>query len=128
MIDAIIRGTLGSFGSAILDFYIDHALWINGIILLYALALVYGKRGFAEVKTAIKNDLVNQFGDQVFSKSEKNFIKALQHYHIDWESIAKQTKIPIISVENSLFFWIKTPSALKKYFLPEKLYLLYKND
>jgi hypothetical protein len=128
MFDAIIRGTLGGLGSAILDFYINNALWINSILLLYALVVVYAKRGYTEVKAAIKNDLLNQFGDQVFSKNEKNFIKALDRYHINWESIAKQTAIPIISVEKSLVFWIKTPASLKKYFVPEMLYQLYKED
>lgn len=128
MFDAIIRGTLGEAGGAILDFYISNSLWINTIFLLYALVVVFAKRGYAEVKAAIKNDLINQFGEQVFSKSEKNFIKALERYQINWEAIAKQTKIPIISEEKSLVFWIKTPASLKKFFVPEKLYLLNKND
>ena len=126
MIDAIVRGTLGEIGSVILDFYIQNALWINGILLLYVLILVLAKRGYSKIIQAIKRELIDQFGEEVFRKNEKNFTKAMERLQLNWDIIAKQTWMPIISFNNSLFFRIKSPTFLQKHFTSNKVYSLFK--
>lgn len=124
MFDAIIRGTLGNFGSAILDFYINNALWINTVLLIYALLLVYAKRGYTRIKQVIINELSQHFGEELSRKSERNFIKAVERFQFNWESIAAETRMPILSTEKSLFFQIKSPAFLKKHFTAEKIYAI----
>jgi hypothetical protein len=128
MFDAIIRGTLGNFGSAILDFYIANALWINTVILFYALILVYAKRGYTRIKDVVKNELIHQFGESISGKSERNFIKAVERFQFDWKSLAKETKIPILSTEKALYFRFKSPAVLEKHFTPEKIYALFSEE
>ena len=36
MIDALVRGSLGTTGSGLLDFYIQNSLWINALLFAYA--------------------------------------------------------------------------------------------
>lgn len=128
MFDAIIRGTLGNFGSAILDIYIANALWINTVLLFYALILVYAKRGYTRIREVIKNELINHFGEGVFGKSKRNFIKAVERSQFDWQSLAKETKIPILSTEKALYFRFKSPAFLEKHFTPEKIYALFSEE
>lgn len=128
MFDAIIRGTLGSLGSAILDFYIDNALWINVILLLYALSLVWAKRGYTKIKEAIKTELIKEYGEAISAKSERNFKKAIERFNFDWESIAQETWMPFVSTENALFFRIKSPNSLKKHFTAEKIRALFNTE
>ena len=128
MFDAIIRGSLGEIGSAILDFYIQNALWINGILLIYGLSLVFAKRGYTKIKEEIIREVTNHFGEAVYGKNEKNFKKAMDRIQLNWESIANQTRMPVISVNNSYFFRKKTHTFLREHFTPEKVYSLIKSD
>ena len=127
MFDAIIRGTLGELGSAILDFYIKNQLWINGIIIFYALVLVLAKRGYSAITDALKTEILRKHGEDFFAKSERNFKKSYNKIDFDWDSIAKQTYMPIVSAKGSLIFQIKSISVLKKHFTPEKVYEIFKN-
>jgi hypothetical protein len=126
MIDVIIRGSFGEFGSAILDFYIQYAFWINGIILVYALILVIAKRGYSVIKDTVLQKVIQQHGETVLSKNENNFRRAMDRMGFDWDSLSKQTKSPIFSAGKSLLFKIKSPENLKSHFTPEKIYSLIK--
>ena len=122
MFDAIIRGTLGELGSAILDFYIDNQLLINGIIMFYAIVLVLAKRGYSVITEALKIEILRIHGNDIFAKNERNFKKSFKKINFDWDSIAKQTDMPIVSSKGSLIFKIKSVSFLQKHFTPEKVY------
>lgn len=128
MFDAIIRGTLGNFGSAILDFYIDYALWINSVLLFYALILLLAKRGYTRIKEAIKNALIHHYGEAISGKNERNFIKAVERFEFDWRLLAKEAKMPILSPEKALYFRVKSPAFLEKHFTPEKIYTLFSEE
>jgi hypothetical protein len=122
MIDAIIRGMLGEAGSAVLDLYLEHAFWINAILLLYALMLLVAKQGHRKVISAIKSAMLDKFGQEIENKNENWYKKVLEKNGLDWEEIAQQTWIPIISTNGTLGFRIKTPGRLKNIFTPEKIY------
>ena len=124
MIDAIIRGSFGAFGSALLDFYIQYSLWINGIILVYTLILVIAKRGYSVIKDAILQKVIQQHGETVLLKNENNFRRVMARTDLDWESISQQTKIPIFSTSKSFLFRIKSSTSIKETFTPEKIYSL----
>lgn len=125
MFDAIIRGTLGDVGTAVLDFYINNAMWINAILLLYAFCLVLAKRGYLHIKEAIKKELVQAYGESITAKREKNFIKAVERHRFNWNMLAKETPIPFISPDNSVLFWFKSPNSLKKHFTAERIFQIF---
>lgn len=128
MTDAITRGLLGDFGSRILDFYIENALWINAIILLYAVSLILAKQGYAKITQIIKMELVAVYGEEVQNKNVRWFNKTLERSPLDWREISKKTWIPIVSNKKSSGWFIKTPNALKKSFPPEKVHDLFHGE
>lgn len=128
MIDAIIRGTLGEIGSVILDFYIQNSLWINSILLIYVLILIFSKRAYSEIKQAIFRELINQYGEEITNKNERYFKKVIENSQLNWDSISRVTWIPFFSVENSLVFKIKSVNALKTHFTPNIIHSIISNE
>jgi hypothetical protein len=122
MIDAIIRGGLGEFGTALLDLYLEHAYWINTIVFLYAVALIAAKQGSRKIVAAVKSALMEKFGEDIEKKNENWYKKVLEKNGLDWEEIAHQTWIPIFSTKGALGFQVKKPQQLEKYFTPETIY------
>jgi hypothetical protein len=44
MIDVVVRSFIGNWGGILLDFYSEHSLWINGLLLIGALVLGYWRK------------------------------------------------------------------------------------
>jgi len=122
MIDAIIRGMLGETGSALLDLYLQNAYWINAIILMYAICLIFAKLGRRKIIAAIESALIDQHDEDVVKKNENWYKKVLEKKDLDWKDIANQTWIPIISTRGVFGFRIKNPENLREEFTPEKIY------
>lgn len=122
MIDAIIRGMLGEAGSALLDLYLQNAYWINAIVLIYAICLILAQFGRRKVIAAIKSTLFDRYGDDIENKNDNWYKKILEKNDLDWNTIANQTWIPIISTGGILGFRIKKPENLRQEFTPEKIY------
>lgn len=128
MIDAIIRGTMGEFGSAIIDFYIEHNLIINAIILCYALLITFARRGYQHIKSALKAQLMTQYGVDVSKRGKNWFIKNVKPSEINWKELAGKTWIPLISKKGNPWFQIKTPKNLQKIFTPKNLPEIFQNE
>ena len=128
MIDAITRGILGEFGSAILDFYQQNALWINIILFAYAFILWRAKIAYTKVKDALLVDLEQKFGEQIYQKDFVWFQKILQKNEPDWQHLADTTQNPLISTQKSFWFRQKSPKALKEHFTPEIIHAIVQND
>ncbi len=122
MIDAIIRGGLGELGSALLDLYIENAVWINTIVFLYALALIMGKLAYQKIISGIRSEMIDRFGEDIEDKSENWYKKVLEKNNLDWEEISSQTWIPIISTKGAIGFQVKKTEQLEELFTPEKIY------
>jgi hypothetical protein len=119
MIDAIIRGSLGEFGSALLDLYLENAFWINGIVFIYAVILLIAKQGYRKIASAIKLAMMEKYGEDIEKKDANWYKKVLEKNDLDWENIASQTWIPVISTKGALGFRIKSVEHLKEDFTPE---------
>ncbi len=122
MIDAIVRGSLGEFGSAILDFYILNRFWINLILLAYALILGVGKFAYRKLTSAVYSAMKKVFGENLADKNRNFFLKHLERSSLDWGTIMKSTWIPFFSPTKS--FWIKLTSkeTLQEHFTANRLY------
>lgn len=128
MIDAIIRGSLGNFGTALLDFYLENALWINLILIVYALIVLFGKQGNIRIKKAIRESLISTYGDDVQKKNLNWFTKTMGKSPLDWQPIAAATWIPVFSIDKSLWFRRKTVDNLKEVYTPERIKHLFDYD
>jgi len=128
MINAIIRGSLGSFSEALLDFYLNNALWINFLVLAYALIIFISKHANQKISQAVKQSLIEKYGLEIAQKNERWFIKTLERDNIDWQAISQQTWIPIISKKGSWGFRIKNADTLKTIYTPQAIKALFQAD
>ncbi len=128
MIDAMVRGSLGKLGSAILDFYQTNSLLVNGIILFYLLVLILGRQTYAILKTHIKEYLLQRYGEDVQNKSNRWFKKTLEKNDLDWQALSKSSWMPIIVSPKSLMVRFKSIKNLKKIFTSEQIAALFKNQ
>ena len=92
MIDVITRGSLGELGSLLLDFYITNALWINSIVAIYAVLVVWAHQGYQKVGNRIKEILISTYGESVKNKSEAWFTKTLERSDINLDMLARQVR------------------------------------
>ncbi len=95
MIYAFIRNYIGSFGRALMDFYVANSLAINGLILAYALIVFLAHRNYfyaidriiielGLIKQGEKNKLVRKVNSTDLSK-------------VQWGKIRRSIWFPFIS-------------------------------
>ncbi len=68
MIDAFVRGVLGTTGSQVLDFYIQNNLWINALLFAYAILVVFARRNYGQVARHILAEFFQKHGDKLARK------------------------------------------------------------
>ena len=128
MIDAITRGILGEFGSALLDFYQQNALWINLIIFAYAFILWRAKAAYNKIKDLLLKELEQKFGEKIYQKNAAWIKNGIRKMAIDWHNLAGTSQFPLISPQKSLWFKNKSPQALQEHFTPHMIHTLLQNE
>ncbi len=82
-----------------MDFYIQNSLWINTIILIYALLVVFAHRNYFVV--------LQQIFMQIRSSNEKYLKEGIvrvspsDYGKIDWDEIRRSMKFPLVSKPKS---------------------------
>ena len=84
MIDALVRGALGTTGTRLLDFYIQNSLWINVLLFTYAILVVFARRNYGQVAQHILADFLQKHGDKLARKSPKEIRALLLKWKIPW--------------------------------------------
>src|SRR4030067_487613 len=69
MVDAIVRGFLGEWGQTLLDAYLKYSLYINSILLIYAVAIVLARRNYHLILNSLLKIIEGQYQAQVSKKS-----------------------------------------------------------
>lgn len=128
MIDVITRGALGELGSLLLDFYIHNAIWINAIIGIYAILVVWAHQGYLKVGERIKEVLLKIYGDSLRNKNEAWFAKTLPHSELDFDIIAAQIRVPFIAPRKSIWIRFNNSKTIRKLFTPEVIKELFSTD
>ncbi len=126
MIFAFIRSTLGTFGNTLLDFYIANSIWINGLILLYALLVVVSRRSFDLSRQLLLSSLQSQYGQQFQKKRPESVLKTLKKTSIPWEEALRRTSIPFVTPPGSIRIYPKNLETFQKFMPLEKLAELLK--
>lgn len=116
MIDALIRGALGTTGSQLLDFYIQNNLWINAILFAYALLVVFARRNYFQVAQFILDDFIREQGDNLAKKSPKQIRGLLLKWKIPWENGMQAGWFPFISSPQSILLRLKSDRTFQKIF------------
>ncbi len=125
MINVILRSMLGEFGSKILDFYISNAIWINSLVLLYAVILVLANHARRKIEDAVMEYFDKSFGQDLKNKKETWFRKMLEKNQPDWEQLGKSTWIPVISRKKSIGWQFKTKKSIESIFTAEYISNLF---
>lgn len=116
MIDALVRGALGTTGSHLLDFYIQNDLWINAILFAYALLVVFARRNYFQVAQFILDDFIQEHGDNLAKKSPKQIRGLLLKWKIPWEYGMRAGWFPFISSPKSILLRLKSDRTFQKIF------------
>ena len=121
MIFGFIRSTLGTFGNVLLDFYIANSIWINGLILLYALLVVLSRRSFDLSRQLLLSSLQSQYGNQLQKKGPGSVLKTLKKTNIPWKEALGRTSIPFLTPPGSIRIYPKNLETFQKFVPLEKL-------
>lgn len=114
MIYAFIRSYIGGFGRALMDFYIQNSLWINGILLAYALLVVFAHRNYLVALEKIFTQ-VRSSNEKYFSEGIKKLTSS-DYKKINWEAIRALVKFPLISEPHSWGIkWVSVESIKKEF-------------
>lgn len=116
MIDALIRGALGTTGSQLLDFYIQNNLWINAVLFIYVLLVVFARRNYFQVAQFILDDFIREQGDNLAKKSPKQIRGLLLKWKIPWENGMQAGWFPFISSPQSILLRLKSDRTFQKIF------------
>lgn len=114
MIDAILRSMIGSWGNWLLDQYLAHALWINGLLLGYALLVAMARRNFKMILQFFVVHLWEKYPAQLKNKKREQISRFLMHISLPWQQALARAPFPFFSPPSSIRLYPKTESALKR--------------
>jgi hypothetical protein len=121
MIDIFVRSFIGDFGGKLLDFYLEYSLVINGIILLYFLFVVLGRRNYRFILNSVFKFLKNNHSRLFTKKNPDNLVRLLKGIDIPWLEILDTSKFPILTPPGSFRLYIKNNKNIKKLYSEEVL-------
>jgi hypothetical protein len=121
MIDSFIRGILGPLGSRVLDFYIANGLWINGLLLLYALLVVLARRTFDLGRQFLVETIQKEYGPQIEHQKSESILKVLRNISIPWERAIGSSPFPLITPPGSMLVYPKNLATFQRLVPPEKI-------
>jgi hypothetical protein len=121
MVDALVRSFIGQAGSALLDFYIQYSLVINGSLLLYAVVLVASRKTYATTQRALIAALQEKHALLIQKKSRQHFLRVVKKSGIPWEAASRASRFPFITGPSGLIVYPKTRKRLEGLFDIESL-------
>jgi hypothetical protein len=114
MIDVLVRGFLGEWGQAILDFYQQNSVWINAIILLYFLIVILSQNNYKQTLTSLILAIEEKYPGQFDKKTSKEIIRILGKKELPWQAVINTSKWPFIATPRQFYPHAKNESSLKK--------------
>jgi len=109
LIFAFVRSLIGSFGRAIMDFYISNSLLINSLVLLYGLLVFISRRNYYFIINAILVDIGLVDTDK--RKLTKSKLTNAKFEKINWDVVRKKVKFPFFTAPKK---WTIHPGTKKK--------------
>jgi hypothetical protein len=114
MIDVLVRGFLGEWGQAILDFYQQNSVWINAIILLYFLIVILSQNNYKQTLTSLILAIEEKYPGQFDKKTSKEIIRILGKKELPWQAVINTSKWPFIATPRQFYPQARNESSLKK--------------
>ena len=121
MIYSFIRGMLGSSGDMLLDFYVANSLWINALILLYAILVAVARHTFDVSRKLVIAFLESQYSQQFEQKKSGSVLNALHKINIPWDQALGHSAFPFMTPPGSIWIYPKNSATFQKLLPLEKL-------
>lgn len=121
MINAVIRSMIGSWGNVLLDQYIANGLWINTLILLYALLVSISRRNYDNNLKTLIISLQEHYGQQIAKKGRGSILEKLKNSPIPWSESIKSSAIPFLTPPGSFRLYQNNPQNFERFVSLEKL-------
>ncbi|HEX7555736.1 MAG TPA: hypothetical protein VF338_03855 [Leptolinea sp.] len=112
----IIKGFIGNWGINVINFYFDNSLWINAIILFYALIMSICWRNYQTIKMFLIENITGHLETKVKSWSKTEISRNMKSTQIPWGDARKKIKIPILAKSGSFLPIIASEEAIMKLF------------
>jgi hypothetical protein len=125
MIYAFIRGYIGGFGRALMDFYIAHSFVINGIVLVYGLLVYLAHISYLKAYRFVLEKLGVDLTPMEKNKPAKIPTRP-DFSQLDWHEIGRTYWFPLIAAPRSLWVTLKTQAVLEHYFGEAQITELFK--
>lgn len=119
MIDIFVRSLLGPWGQRLLDAYLEHSLWINGLILLYFGTLVISRRNYRRSLAAIIDAIEKRYGQTTGKASARELKTRLAQDGVPWEAGLQGSAWPLIAGPHSFLPRLKSQQTMQKLFPPD---------
>ena len=116
MIDALVRGALGTTGTRLLDFYIQNSLWINVLLFTYAILVIIARRNYGQVAQSILAEFLKKHGDKLARKSPNEIRALLLKWKIPWENGRHAGWFPFISSPQGILLRLKSDKTFQRIF------------
>jgi len=114
MIDVMVRGFLGEWGQAILNFYQQNSAWINAIILLYFFIVILSQNNYKQSLAGLIVAIEENFPGQFDKKTSNEIIRILGKKDIPWQAVMNISKWPFIATPRQFYPRAKNETSLKK--------------
>ena len=116
MIDALVRGALGTTGSRLLDFYVQNNIWINALLFAYVILVVIARRNYGQVAECILSEFRKKHGDKLARKSPNEIRALLLKWKIPWANGRQAGWFPFISSPQGILLRLKSDRTFQKIF------------
>lgn len=114
MVDVIVRSFIGEWGQSILDFYQTNSLWINGLVLLYFLIIIFARRNYRLIIISLVEDLKDKYDSQLKGDNPHQISKKLNRLEIPWEKALTTSSFPFVTPPGRFRPYLKNEKTFHK--------------
>ena len=112
---------LGTWGNVVLDFYIENNIWINALVLLYAVLVFLGRASYRRSALFLLKWFQEKYDKDARLKSQSNLIRLIEKEEIPWDLAKESFWFPLITPPNRFVLYNKNQLTLRKLFNKETL-------
>jgi hypothetical protein len=114
MVNIMVRGFLGEWGQALLNFYQQNSVWINALFLLYFLIVIFSQNNYKHTLATLILAIEDKYPGQFDKKTSKEIARILSKKEIPWQAVLNTSKWPFIATPRQLYPRPRNVSSLKK--------------
>jgi hypothetical protein len=120
---SIIKGFIGDWGVNAVKFYYDNSLYINGIILLYALLISICWRNYQKIHTFLMKNISGQLESKIKNWNKSEISRHIKTVQIPWDDTVKLLSIPFIAKSGKIYPLFASKETIEKMFPMDELIL-----